>query len=483
MEQVSCALAWNQVGRAAPGDDHLLEVATFEQGAILSTSPPRPATFEADYGDLDSTRSADSASPGNAAEAAGEDESSQQNATWACIGETLNGHDEPTTPSSGCSADESGEVREASEEPQPQLTASEFQERSDLMFVVGAAAPVASGRPAALPRATKDAVERGAKVIRALCEAHGTQLSQSFGNFDQLVGLGWLLGDMVLGCFMSKEDALAVGRKAGKLAAGLKKELAAPRTRAGKKKFTSEEERAQAFAAADAEEAAIRQQVVELPFPTVRAVRAQAAALKRKRVEPDKPAPAPAPAPMAMRSHVPIQRWQTHDSMGMEFASVHVSMLPNYIRIYRGSLDRASARVVEAAEELEEARTAERQAESNVVDAQLARDRQAKRPEPQRPPWMLDASEAEWQEAKEAWIERLRAHYRDVREADWAVVDARDALRAAQRERIALQCEWEEAKELAGVRQKDMDGFMDHCWSRVPSDRYSAIREELEGAD
>ena len=61
-----------------------------------------------------------------------------------------------------------------------------------------------------------------------------------------------------------------------------------------------------------------------------------------------------------MRSHVPIERPQTHDSMGIEFASVHVSMLTNYMRTYRGCLDRASARVVEAAEELEEARSAER---------------------------------------------------------------------------------------------------------------------------
>ena len=274
-------------------------------------------------------------------------------------------------------------------------------------------------------RATKGAVERGAKLIRELCEAHGTQLSQSFGNFDQLVGLGWLLGDLVLGCLISKDDALAVGRKAGKLAASLKKEFAAPRTRAGKKQFSSEQEQALAFAAADTEEAAIRQQVVELPFPAVRAARAQAAALERKRVKPDQPAPAPAP----MRSHVPIERRQTHDSMGMEFASVHVSMLTNYMRTYRGCLDRASARVAEAAEELEKSRSAERRAESNVVDARLARDRQAKRPEPQRPPWMLDASEEEWLEAKDAWMERLRAHYCDVREADWAVDDARDALR------------------------------------------------------
>ena len=44
-------------------------------------------------------------------------------------------------------------------------------------------------------------------------------------------------------------------------------------------------------------------------------------------------------------------------------------MLADYIPIYRRSLDRASAQVAEVAEELEEARSTERRAEANVVDA------------------------------------------------------------------------------------------------------------------
>ena len=99
------------------------------QGAFLSASPPRPATFEVAGFDLDSTRSADSASQVNAAEVAGEDESSQQKATRARIGERSIGHDESTPPSSDRSADASGAIREASVELQPQLAASEFQER------------------------------------------------------------------------------------------------------------------------------------------------------------------------------------------------------------------------------------------------------------------------------------------------------------------------------------------------------------------
>ena len=149
---------------AAPGDDHPPEDATFDvrAGNISQSvssiharqhSRSTPATWTP-------PRSADSVSLVNAAEAApaGEDESSQQNATRARIGEASIGHDVPKNPSSGCSADASGAIREASTESQPQLAASEFQERVDIMFVVGAAgaAPVASGRKSALPCRSRD---------------------------------------------------------------------------------------------------------------------------------------------------------------------------------------------------------------------------------------------------------------------------------------------------------------------------------------
>jgi hypothetical protein len=138
--------------------------------------------------------------------------------------------------------------------------------------------------------------------------------------------------------------------------------------------------------------------------------------------------------------------------------------------------------VAEVAQEQEEARSAERRAESGVVEAQLARDQQAKWPEPLRPPWMLNASDVEWLAAKEAWTAQLSAHYRAGREADWAFDDARYALRAAQAEVHALQREWERAKARQHVCQQDLDGFMDHCWSRLPTERVDAIRKEWEGA-
>ena len=38
-------------------------------------------------------------------------------------------------------------------------------------------------------------VKLSSEAVGKLCDAHGRALSQSFGNFDRVVGLGWLLGD------------------------------------------------------------------------------------------------------------------------------------------------------------------------------------------------------------------------------------------------------------------------------------------------
>ena len=379
--------------------------------------------------------------------------------------------EDASSSSSASSAGASRAIREASPEPLQEVADWELEERIAIMFVVGAPAPVASERGALLPKATKQVVQRGADLIRALCKAHGSQLSQSFGNFDQLVGLGWLLGDVVLGCFVSRADALAIGRRAGKLAPDFKKEFVAPRTRAGKKKFSSEEEQARAFSAAEEEAAAIRLETVELPFPAVRAARAQVAALKRKRVEADERPPAPAPPPAPVR---------THDSMGTEWHSIHISMLGEYIPIYKSSVRDASSMVAEAECELEEARKAEERLESALIAAQLACDRQEKRPEPHRSPLMLDAEWEEWEAARDAWMERLRAHQAAQREADWARDDARYALHDAKSEvRYALRSlESAKAKECCNL--EELHDFVDHCLSRLPSDRVKAILGDAE---
>ena len=176
------------------------------------------------------------------------------------------------------------------------------------------------------------------------------------------------------------------------------------------------------------------------------------AALKRKRVEADERPPAPAPPPAPVR---------THDSMGTEWHSIHISMLGEYIPIYKSSVRDASSMVAEAECELEEARKAEERLESALIAAQLACDRQEKRPEPHRSPLMLDAEWEEWEAARDAWMERLRAHQAAQREADWARDDARYALHDAKPEvRYALRSlESAKAKECCNL--EELHDFVD----------------------
>jgi hypothetical protein len=171
---------------------------------------------------------------------------------------------------------------QAVEAPEACLTVAELKERAVLMFIVGRSWPTASGRPPAMAAATKKLVVRCWAVVEEMCRARGKELSASFGNFDKLVAAGWLLGDVVLGCLLTLEETLAVGRKAGKLVPAFRAEFAAPRRRAGKQKLTgidAEERRARAFMEAAAEEAAVRSSPAALPLPS-----AAPAAAKRRRV-------------------------------------------------------------------------------------------------------------------------------------------------------------------------------------------------------
>ena len=89
---------------------------------------------------------------------------------------------------------------------------------------------------------TKENVQSAWWVANAYCDDHGTALSEAYGNFDRVVALGWLLGDVALGCLIEKVDAFKVGGKAGKLARGLKSEFDAPTRRLGKRKCVSDED-------------------------------------------------------------------------------------------------------------------------------------------------------------------------------------------------------------------------------------------------
>ena len=135
------------------------------------------------------------------------------------------------------------------------LLASEATARVAIMFDVRAKGPAASGRRGSMEKPTKELVLICWKVIRALCEKHGTALSAAFGNFDQLVGQGWLIGDMVLGRLIDDGDALKIGRKAGKLGPTLEAAFAATRKRVlGLKLVDAEQHSCELAMAATAEE-------------------------------------------------------------------------------------------------------------------------------------------------------------------------------------------------------------------------------------
>ena len=110
------------------------------------------------------------------------------------------------TASASAAADDSAGQDEPSA-PALCVSEAELEERIALMFVEGAAGPAASGRGAAMLVPTKELVLCVWKKIRALCQRSGKSLSKAFGNFDQLVGQGWLIGDVVLGVLIDHSDA------------------------------------------------------------------------------------------------------------------------------------------------------------------------------------------------------------------------------------------------------------------------------------
>ena len=224
-----------------------------------------------------------------------------------CVGSSLSDAVVPSSEAACSAAANNSAGIQQSSEAQPQLTPAElrteFEERQALMFVVGAKAPAASGRRALLSFATKEAVQLGWETIRDRCKADRPELSRSFGNFDQRVGLGWLLGDLVCGFLIPFPDALAVGTKAVKAGPDLKAEFTAPSRRAAKARYSCNEERERALAAAATKEAELRRADAELPMPAALPPE-QPVSAKRRRVEAERPAPVPMSLLQALKAHV-----------------------------------------------------------------------------------------------------------------------------------------------------------------------------------
>ena len=152
------------------------------------------------------------------------------------------------------------------------------------MFVFGAAAPQASGMPPAAKRATMELVLLAYNAANELCDTQGEALSKSFGNFDRVVALGWLLGDAVGARLLPREQAYAVGLKARKAAVALKADVAAKKRavqRKASKLKADDPLRRELSEKAEAEEAEQLRQEIE--FPMVRAEPAPSGSRKQAR--------------------------------------------------------------------------------------------------------------------------------------------------------------------------------------------------------
>ena len=170
-------------------------------------------------------------------------------------------------------ADKSSEHGEPPGEPETTVTAESITERAAKMFVVGASGVVASGLPPLAPEPTKVIVQFAAKHMKDLKKADVDALSESFGNFDRTVGLGWLIGDSCGRPLMERKEAHAAGLKAARAAGSIKTDVRAAKLvvqRAACKLAADDPQREQlAKQAADVEAAILREQVdVALPVAT-----------------------------------------------------------------------------------------------------------------------------------------------------------------------------------------------------------------------
>jgi len=165
-------------------------------------------------------------------------------------------------------------------------------ERASAMFSLDATCPVASGMPKVAEKATMELVSLAFGAVGKLCDQHGKALSQAFGNFDRVVGLGWLVAD-ALGCpLVPRDTAYAVGLKLRKLPGELKADQLAARKAASRaiSKLTADNPKRQELkqAAAD-EQARLLRVEVDLELPSAQPAARASSTGKRKSAAPMPP--------------------------------------------------------------------------------------------------------------------------------------------------------------------------------------------------
>jgi len=126
------------------------------------------------------------------------------------------GTSNPASPSAAQPAQTAAQDQPANEAGST-ITADMVAARDAMMFVVGAAAPVASGLPALASTATSLHVKLVWEHVndrRKLSDERVDALSTSFRNFDRRVAAGWLCGDLMRGpALLERDDAHTLGLK------------------------------------------------------------------------------------------------------------------------------------------------------------------------------------------------------------------------------------------------------------------------------
>ena len=131
------------------------------------------------------------------------------------------------------SLDEHESAENEPDEAMPaELSAEALAAHRDAMFVSSATGPAATGLPP-LAAAENRKVPRLLVKLASACvnlplypQASADALSASFGNFDRVVALGWLIADAVRLPLLSRAEAYAIGLKARREAGNIKSEEA-----------------------------------------------------------------------------------------------------------------------------------------------------------------------------------------------------------------------------------------------------------------
>jgi hypothetical protein len=152
------------------------------------------------------------------------------------------------------------------------MTAAAFLARSSKMFVLGLAGPTESGIEPAASAVDKALIKLAWETVSTRTGSTMSAFSKSFGNFDHIVAVGWLIADAVGLPLLEKSSAHAVGLKARRVALTLKADIASilksVKDKVRKQHLTSDDPKRIKLEqdAADAE-CALLSEPIDLPLP------------------------------------------------------------------------------------------------------------------------------------------------------------------------------------------------------------------------